>query len=73
VNSSSKEKLEEVSLICCLILDLGSYGVVFKAIKHDESDIDEDGRRKSYAIKRIFPTINAAFILIEMLILKYLK
>lgn len=52
---------------------LGSYGVVFKAIKQDESDVDEDGRRRAYAIKRIFPTINAAFILIEMLILKYLK
>lgn len=56
-----------------LIENVGSYGVVFKAIKHDETDIDEDGRRRSYAIKRIFPTINAAFILIEMLILKLLK
>ena len=84
---------------------LGSYGVVFKALrnekkiqgcpvlgngdtalshnkinngeayKYDEkpSDVDENGNVKKYAVKRIFPTINAAFILIEMLILKYLK
>jgi len=38
-----------------------------------QTDIDENGNIKKYAIKRIFPTINAAFILIEMLILKYLK
>ena len=37
------------------------------------TDMDENGNVKKYAIKRIFPTINAAFILIEMLILKYLK
>jgi hypothetical protein len=37
------------------------------------SDMDENGNIKKYAVKRIFPTINAAFILIEMLILKYLK
>ena len=43
--------------------------------KYDEkpTDVDENGNVKKYAIKRIFPTINAAFILIEMLILKYLK
>ena len=39
----------------------------------NSSDLDENGNIKKYAIKRIFPTINAAFILIEMLILKYLK
>ena len=33
-------------------------------------DTDENGNRRQYAIKRIFPTINAAFILVEMLILK---
>jgi len=37
------------------------------------TDVDENGNIKKYAVKRIFPTINAAFILIEMLILKYLK
>lgn len=37
------------------------------------SDVDENGNVKKYAIKRIFPTINAAFIIIEMLILKYLN
>ena len=52
---------------------IGSYGVAFKAIKTDPNDVDENGKRKAYAIKRIFPTINAAFILIEMLILKLLK
>ena len=36
-------------------------------------DRDENGNIKKYAIKRIFPTINASFILIEILILKYLK
>lgn len=38
----------------------------------DTLDKDENGKIKKYAIKRIFPTINASFILIEMLILKYL-
>jgi hypothetical protein len=52
---------------------LGSYGVVFKGIKKDLNDLDDNGKRKQYAVKRIFPTINAAFILIEMLILKLLK
>jgi hypothetical protein len=37
------------------------------------TDVDENGNIKKYAVKRIFPTINAAFILIEMLILKYLN
>ena len=49
---------------------LGSYGVVFKAMRTDQDDTDENGNRRQYAIKRIFPTINAAFILVEMLILK---
>jgi hypothetical protein len=48
-----------------------------KNYKYEEQpqvdDIDENGNIRKYAIKRIFPTINAAFILIEMLILKYLK
>jgi len=39
----------------------------------DSNDRDENGNIKKYAIKRIFPTINASFILIEILILKYLK
>ena len=38
-----------------------------------QDDKDSNGNIRKYAIKRIFPTINAAFILIEMLILKYLK
>lgn len=86
-------------------MTLGSYGVVFKAIRNEKkirgiplsgngdtcvthndqfhgnqytypensTDLDENGNIKKYAVKRIFPTINAAFILIEMLILKYLK
>jgi hypothetical protein len=48
-----------------------------KNYKYEENaqadDLDENGNIRKYAIKRIFPTINAAFILIEMLILKYLK
>lgn len=48
----------------------GSYGVVFKAVRNDPDDTDEAGNRRQYAIKRIFPTINAAFTLVEMLILK---
>ena len=86
---------------------VGSYGVVFKAIRNEKkllnpnmpltgmgdtaeshnnyhngqkyayaehsTDVDANGNIRKYAIKRIFPTINAAFILIEMLILKYLK
>ena len=48
----------------------GSYGVVFKAVRSNPDDLDENGNRRQYAIKRIFPTINAAFILVEMLILK---
>ena len=85
--------------------NLGSYGVVFKAIRNarkllnlpllgngdtaeshnafesgqnyrypeNSPDVDDNGNIKKYAVKRIFPTINGAFILIEMLILKYLK
>ena len=46
-----------------------------KTYKYPENstDLDENGNIRKYAVKRIFPTINAAFILIEMLILKYLK
>mmetsp|Transcript_27602 Transcript_27602/g.20724 ORF Transcript_27602/g.20724 Transcript_27602/m.20724 type:complete len:119 (-) Transcript_27602:815-1171(-) len=51
----------------------GSYGVVFKCIACNEEDVDESGKRRTYAVKRIFPTINAAFVLIEMLILKVLN
>ena len=51
---------------------IGSYGVVFKAMRVDPNDTDINGNRRQYAIKRIFPTINAAFILVEMLILKLL-
>lgn len=64
----------------------GSYGVVFKAIwsvdydetkglehfDRDEVEDEEDGVQR-FAVKRIFPTINAPYILIEMLILKYIK
>jgi hypothetical protein len=39
----------------------------------NSTDKDENGNIRKYAVKRIFPTINAAFILIEMLILKYLN
>lgn len=46
--------------------------MVFKAVRQDSNDRDENNQRRQYAIKRIFPTINAAFILVEMLILKYL-
>ena len=49
-----------------------NHGVTYK-YPENLTDLDEDGKIKKYAIKRIFPTINAAFILIEMLILKYLK
>jgi hypothetical protein len=41
-------------------------------MRSDPSDTDENGKQRQYAIKRIFPTINAAFILIEMLILRLL-
>ena len=50
----------------------GSYGVVFKASRVDEHDTDQNGKKRQYAIKRIFPTINAAYILVEMLILRLL-
>lgn len=43
------------------------------AYPENTTDLDENGNIKKYAVKRIFPTINAAFILIEMLILKYLN
>ena len=88
-----------------ILFGLGSYGVVFKAVRNEKkmqgqqlngegdtilthnaknhgtnysypensSDLDDNGNIKKYAVKRIFPTINAAFILIEMLILKYLN
>ena len=52
---------------------IGSYGVVFKGYFKGRKEKYCNGKRKAYAIKRIFPTINAAFILIEMLILKLLK
>lgn len=44
----------------------GSYGVCFKALRNIKDDIDADGKVKQYAIKRIFPTINAGYILMEM-------
>ena len=47
--------------------------MVFKAVRNDSNDTDENGHRRQYAVKRIFPTINAAFILVEMLILKLLE
>ena len=46
--------------------------MVFKALRADENDTDAKGKKRQYAVKRIFPTINAAFILVEMLILKLL-
>lgn len=64
----------------------GSYGVVFKGIcmvdydeakglEHYDQDevVDEDDGVQRFAVKRIFPTINAPYILIEMLILKLIK
>jgi len=39
---------------------------------NDPDDIDEDGNKYKYAIKRIFPTLDAASIIVEMLILKIL-
>ena len=67
-------------------MKLGSYGVVFKGIHmadydeakglefYDSDDFEDDETATPrYAIKRIFPTINAPFILIEMLILKLVK
>ena len=35
-------------------------------------DKDKNDKINKYAIKRIFPTINASFIFVEMLILRYL-
>lgn len=70
-SSMSEEKLEEVSTRTFQV-SLGSYGVVFKASRTDDNDVDQDGKKRQYAIKRIFPTINAAYILVEMLILKLL-
>lgn len=49
-----------------------SHGAQYKYPPHT-TDRDEAGNIRKYAIKRIFPTINSAFILIEMLILKYLN
>jgi len=41
---------------------------------YDSDEYEDDGSATPrYAIKRIFPTINAPFILIEMLILKLVK
>jgi len=60
-------------------LTSGSYGVVFKAHRVsygqdgseiEQIEVDEEGKPREYAIKRIFPTINAAYILIEMLVLR---
>jgi cell division control protein 7 len=62
----------EVSLHFSYTEFAGSYGVCFKAIRSDPDDTDENGKPRQYAIKRIFPTINAAFILVEMLILRLL-
>ena len=69
-SSTSEERSGEVSLL--ITYYLGSYGVVFKASRTDENDVDQNGKKRQYAIKRIFPTINAAYILVEMLILKLL-
>lgn len=38
-----------------------------------EIEVDEEGKPREYAIKRIFPTINAAYILIEMLVLRLVQ
>jgi hypothetical protein len=46
---------------------------VFKGVLSNSKDPDSTGKQKIYAIKRIFPTINAAFVIIEIQILKYLK
>jgi hypothetical protein len=39
---------------------------------NDPDDIDENGKKFKYAIKRIIPTLDAAAIVVEMLILKIL-
>ena len=52
---------------------IGSYGVVFRATKVSEQEYEKEDRPKQYAVKRIFPTINAGFILMEMLLLRILK
>jgi len=70
---SLRLKGRSAEVIDSLIHFIGSYGVVFKGVKKDHQDLDDNGKKKQYAVKRIFPTINAAFILIEMLILKLLK
>lgn len=63
-----------------IVFGIGSYGVVFLAVlredynQKDKYERDEDmPPKKIFAVKRIFPTINAPFILIEMLILKLIK
>lgn len=69
-----KREIGRGKFVVTQFIILGSYGVVFKAYKKNtDNDLDKNGKRKCYAIKRIFPTINAAFILIEMLILQLLK
>ena len=55
------------------LYSLGSYGVVFKGVSIYEDDLDENGARRKYAIKRVFPTINAAYTLLELRIIKLLK
>jgi len=41
--STSKEKLEEVYIYLSL-LSKGSYGVVFKGVKKDSNDLDDNGK-----------------------------
>lgn len=52
---------------------LGSYGVVFKALSSYKDDVDEDGVRRLYAVKRIFQIINVASTLLELRIIKLLE
>lgn len=70
LRSSANLKSSKESFFVKREIGRGSYGVVFKAMRSDSDDTDENGNRRQYAVKRIFPTINAAFILVEMLILK---
>jgi hypothetical protein len=40
------EKSEEVSPFKYLLFSLGSYGVVFKALRVDENDTDSNGKKR---------------------------
>lgn len=46
MNFLSGERLDEVSSKDILIQNLGSYGVVFKASRNDENDVDQNGKKR---------------------------